>query len=545
VRDDRRDRVILFCLALLMHSLIAWSLTDPPYVDAHYYTVGARRIAEGYGFTEPFLWHYLDVPATLPRPGFLYWMPLPSILAAPLVALPFSVADRSFLAVQFPFILLSSLLPLVGYAAAWQVAGLRRHAWAAALLTLFSGFFLPFWTLPETFAPFALFGSLALWLAGRWGVEGGRSKALAAGYWLLIGLLVGLAHLTRADGVLLLLVVALALLLPFPSRLTSHASRLTSHVSRLTSHVSRLTPHVLPLTLGYLLVMAPWFIRNLSIVGTPLSPAGAKTIWLTTYDDLACYGCDLSLRSYLAWGWGNILSSKLSALWINFQRFLAEDCQVFLLPFVLIGLYRLRKRLLFTLAIIYLLLLYLLHSLVFTFPGWRGSFFHASGVLLPFLYAAAMEGLDVAVEWMARRRRGWNLRQAQTVFTTATVVAAVALSGYATVGKLSAWRDADVAYREIGAWLGVNDVPADVTVVVGNPPGFYYHTGIPAVVVPNGDVRMLLAVADRYGAAYIVLDHNRPTGLAELYASTKATGLELVATFDGGRVQLYRRTGVH
>jgi len=291
--------------------------------------------------------------------------------------------------------------------------------------------------------------------------------------------------------------------------------------------------------------MAPWFIRNLSIVGTPLSPAGAKTIWLTTYDDLACYGCDLSLRSYLAWGWGNILSSKLSALWINFQRFLAEDCQVFLLPFVLIGLYRLRKRLLFTLAIIYLLLLYLLHSLVFTFPGWRGSFFHASGVLLPFLYAAAMEGLDVAVEWMARRRRGWNLRQAQTVFTTATVVAAVALSGYATVGKLSAWRDADVAYREIGAWLGVNDVPADVTVVVGNPPGFYYHTGIPAVVVPNGDVRMLLAVADRYGAAYIVLDHNRPTGLAELYASTKATGLELVATFDGGRVQLYRRTGVH
>jgi len=273
--------LILFCLALIVRLLTAWLLTGPPYMDAHYYTVGTWRLVEGYGLTEPFLWHYLDNPTGIPHPGFLYWMPLPSILAAPLVALPFPLLGRSFLAVQLPFVLLSALLPLVSYSVAQAVTGLRRHAWAAGLLTLFSGFFVPFWTLPETFAPFALFGSLALWLSGR-GMQEARGRKQIAG--LLVGLLVGLAHLTRADGVLLLPVVAFAPLASVRSRNTQHALRAV--IGRWSLII-----------LGYLLVMGPWFIRNLNVIGTPLSPAGMKTLWLTTYDDLFCYGCDLSSRS--------------------------------------------------------------------------------------------------------------------------------------------------------------------------------------------------------------------------------------------------------
>jgi hypothetical protein len=53
--------------------------------------------------------------------------------------------------------------------------------------------------------------------------------------------------------------------------------------------------------------------------------------------------------------------------------------------------------------------------------------------------------------------------------------------------------------------------------MVGNPPGFWYHTHRPAVVVPNGDVETLLAAADRYGARYVLLDRNRPAHLAGLY----------------------------
>jgi hypothetical protein len=454
-------------------------------MDPAYYAAGAVRLAEGGGLTEPFLWNYLDDPAGIPRPGFLYWMPLPSLLAAPLAVL----FPGSFFALQLPFVLLSALLPVVGYAVARQVTGTRRHAWAVGLLTLFSGYFFPYWTLPETFAPFALFGSVALWLAGK------RREWWASG---LAGLLVGLAHLTRADGILLLPVVALAPLFSLQSRNTRRATRFTFHVSR-----------ILPIILGYLLVMIPWFARNLAIIGTPLSSAGTKTLWLTNYDDLYCYGCDLSLRSYLAWGWEGILRSKLWAVGVNLERFLAEDCLVFLLPFVLVGLYRLRHRLPLVLSAVYLCIVFLAHSLAFTFPGPRGGFFHASAAVLPFLFAAGMEGLEATVDWAARRRR-WNRHQAQVVFSTAAVVAAVALSAYVAVEKLPGLWNADAVYLEVDAWLDEHNIADSTTVMVGNPPAFWYHTHRPAVVVPNGDVETLLVVADRYEVAYVVLDRNRP-----------------------------------
>lgn len=154
-----RDLPILFTISLALRLLTAAFIPRPGYMDTAYYAAGARLLAQGKGFTEPFLWHYLDDPASLPHPGFLYWMPLPSILAA-----PFAVG--SFYAMQIPFAALSAALPLVSYRLACACTGSRRNGWLAGLITLFSGFFFPYWTLPETFAPFALLGSLSLWMAG-------------------------------------------------------------------------------------------------------------------------------------------------------------------------------------------------------------------------------------------------------------------------------------------------------------------------------------------------------------------------------------------
>lgn len=115
------------------------------------------------------------------------------------------------------------------------------------------------------------------------------------------------------------------------------------------------------------------------------------------------------------------------------------------------------------------------------------------------------------------------------------------LSGYALTLKLPAWRSADAVYQEIGAWLDAREVPGDTIVMVANPPAFYYHAQVAAVVVPNGDVGTLLAVADRYRVTYVVLDQNHPRGLAELYQGLEVPGLELVATFGDGEVRVYRR----
>jgi 4-amino-4-deoxy-L-arabinose transferase-like glycosyltransferase len=513
VNSTCRDLLKLVLFSLIVRLTLAALVHRPGYMDVAYYAAGAVRLAQGGGLSEPFLWNYLDDPAGLPRPGFLYWMPLPSLFAAPFAAL----FPGSFFALQLPFALISALLPLVAYWVAWEVTGQRRTAWLASLLTLFSGFFFPYWNLPETFAPFALFGSVALWLAGRrqrWWVS------------LSVGLLVGLAHLTRADGVLLLPVVGLALLLSFPLR-DARAMRLLVGRSFL-------------IVLGYLLVMLPWFVRNCSVIGAPLSPASAKTLWLTDYDDLFCYGCDLSLRSYLAWGWDHILNSKLYALWINLQHLLAEDCLVFLLPFVLIGLHRLRRCVAFSVSVVYLCLLYTVHSLAFTFPGWRGSLFHSSGVIVPFFFVAAVEGLEAAVRWAARRRR-WRLQQARAVFSTAAVVGAMILSASVTVDKLLAWRSIDAVYEEVGQWLA-QERAVDGAVMVSNPPAFWYYTQYPAVVVPNADVETLLAVGDRYDVRYVLLDQNHPAPLGDLYVEENHhPALRPVATWGQGekRAVLY------
>ncbi|MEA3342192.1 MAG: hypothetical protein U9R15_19680, partial [Chloroflexota bacterium] len=229
------------------------------------------------------------------------------------------------------------------------------------------------------------------------------------------------------------------------------------------------------------------------------------------------YQCDLSLRSYLAWGWPNILQSKLFALWTNFQRLLAEDFMVFLLPFSIVGLYRLRRRISFALSIIYLFLIYSVHSLAFTFPGWRGGLFHSSGALLPFLHAAAVVGLDTSVRWAARRRRGWNLRQAQVIFTAGIVVLAIMLSLYGLLSKLPAWNNSEQTYPVVGDWLTAREVPDDTVIMARNPPGFWYHTARPAVVVPNEGVDALLQAAERYHVEYLLLDRNCPAPLRLLY----------------------------
>jgi len=532
----KRHAVTLFFVALAVRLGTALFILQPGTMDAAYYAAGAVRLARGGGFSEAFIWNYLSDPASVVHPGFLYWMPLSSLLAAPFAAL----WPDSFLALQVPFAILSAALPLVAYGLTWRTTGQTGLAWMAGLITIFSGFFFPYWTLPETFTPFALAGSLALWLAGERDDQTRRGWA-RMGRWLLVGLQVGLAHLTRADGVLLLGVVVLAPFLLRREDRPEHATagRLQRFVRSVPGSLWPAGSRWLPLLLGYLLVMAPWFARNIAVTGVPLSPATLKTAWLTEYDDLFCYDCDLSPASFLSWGWRNVLRSKLSALWINAQRFLAENCLVFLFPLAAVGFYRLRRLVPFQLALLYLGVVYAVHSLVFTLPGWRGGFFHASSALFPFLVSAAMTGLDAAVNWAANRRRGWRTAQARRFFGIGAVALAVILSGYVGAQKVATWHRADAVYREVDRWL-TDQETADAGVVVGNPPAFWYHTRRAAIAIPNGDVETLLAVADRYDVRYVLLEPDHPAGLADLYAGAmEHPRLRVLRTWSEGRTVLY------
>jgi len=503
---------MLLAVALAVRLLTALPMRQPGFMDAHYYYVGALNLAEGRGFNDPYLWYYLDDPAGIPHPSHLYWMPLPSLIAWLGVAL----FGPGYRAGQAGFIVLSALLPLLSYAVARRVSNARRHAVLAALMTIFSGFYTHFWVSTESATPFALAGSLALLALGL-ALESGRAAWLA-----LAGAAAGLAYLARSDGLLLLLVALPVCLLrpPPPSRLTPHSSRLTPHSSRMAYCVLR----VALVLAAFLLVTAPWLYRNWRVAGAPLPGAGLQSLWFRAYDDLYSYGRTFSLSSYLDWGWGNILRSKLQVAAANLATLAAVDGLIFLFPLMLVGLWTLRRRRLYWPFLLYAPLLWLSMTVAFTYPGWRGGLLHASAAWLPFTLPAAMLGLERGVAWLAGRRRAWDARQASRVFGVGAALLAVLLSGlvYARTvlgGSLSAplWNRSDEVYVAVGDWLARHAAP-EARAMVNNPPSFYYHTGRSSVVVPAEGPERLLEICARYDVRYVVLDRNIVPALRPLYA---------------------------
>jgi hypothetical protein len=299
---------------------------------------------------------------------------------------------------------------------------------------------------------------------------------------------------------------------------------------------------------GYLLAMGPWLARNWLVFGTPLPGAGIRTMFLTTYDDMFAYGRPLTLQGYLAWGWGEILGSKIHALWLNLQRLWIENLLVFLLPFSVLGLWKLRRERVLWPFFLYLPMLLLSMTFLFTFPGTRGGLFHSGGTLLPFFFAAAGPGLEAVLRWAARRLRSWHVPTAWRVFAGGLVglAALVAILALGRAGVYTgAWNDRDRGYSAVASWLREHDVGQSV-VMVGNAPGFTWHTGHPAIAVPNEPLDTILEVAGRYGAQYLVLDSARPRTTDGLYAGEMASPeFSLRCTVKGkdGELQVYEMPG--
>mgnify|MGYP001113233386 CR=1 FL=1 len=75
-------------------------------------------------------------------------------------------------------------------------------------------------------------------------------------------------------------------------------------------------------------------------------------------------------------------------------------------------------------------------------------------------------------------------------------------------------------------------------VMVNNPPGYYVAAERPAVVVPYGDLQVVMQAASRYGARYLILEDNYSTGkLAGIYQNPEtAPGLIYLGAMDTTRL---------
>lgn len=514
-----RDRVLLVAVGLLVNAIVAALVDIPGYPDAYYYFNGGQRLFEGYDFTDPYLWNYLNAPGTLPAPSHTYWQPLPSLLGW----LGMSLFGPTFNAAQVPFVLLAAALPLVTHAVTLRLGGSRRQAFIAGLITVFSGFYLVFWTNTEAFTPFALVGALSLLLTAR------ARQTGKAWMWFVAGALVAPGHLSRADGLLLLLVALIVALWPGEGLATSLRGAALA-------------------TLGYLLVMTPWFARNIVALGRPLPTGGLDTLFLIEYNDLFLLDQSVTVTRYFESGIGAILAGKGRALLLALGTFILVHNLVFLAPFTLVGWWRRWREVILLPALLYGLGLYAAMTLAFTFPGARGGLFHSGGALLPFIFSVGVLGLDDVLAWVARRRPSWRPEQASRVFGVAFVALAGLVSGYLVstriVGRGTAsiaWNQQDAVYAEIGTYLEEEGL-SDARVMSNNPPGFYYHTGLGGVPIPNGDEGTLLRAARVYGVDYVVIDKNLVPDLWPVYQEgPESDALQLVERFrPDNPVYLYR-----
>jgi 4-amino-4-deoxy-L-arabinose transferase-like glycosyltransferase len=502
-----RRILTLFLLGLLVYSFAAYWVRSPGYMDADYYFSTAKNLIEGGGLTEPFIWNYLDDPTGIPHPSHLYWMPLSSFLGA----FSMSVFGPSFRGAQIVFIFLAAMLPVLTGVLAHHLHGDEELAWQSGLLAILPVYYLPYLVTTDTFTPYAFIGTLALWSTAA-AIQNKNLKI-----WIAVGLLIGLAHLTRADGLLFFVPAALAIRWSERERAKS----------------------ALLVLIGYTSVMALWWIRNIHISGGILQPGAGRAFWLLTYDELFSYPADmLTSQRWLQSGLGAILQARIEGLWTIFQRLIAENGMVYLGPFMLIGARRLWKQPLVRLTTAYLICLVAVMSLVFPFAGSFGGFFHSSAAMMPVLWVLAIVGLSTTIEWAASKRK-WRVMEAKRVFSSASIVFALLVSaGLFFIKAIGPdpgqprWDGAFQTYQELGDRIKRVD-PTPGLIAINNPPGLYVASELNAVVIPNGTEEVLSAVIDRFKVEWVVLDVNRPVGLAGLYErKTSILGFEEVDAME-------------
>ena len=493
-----RRLLLLAVLGFLVSGGIAYFQKSPGYMDADYYFAGGIQLATGKGFTAPYLWNYMDNPDSLPHPSHSYWMPLASIIAA----IGMKIAGQNtWFAGRILFLIVAASIPIITSTLAYSISKRRDLALISGMLSIFAGYYSAFMPVTDTFGIYIVLGGIFFLIAHRQEI------------WISFGLgvIAGLMHLTRADGIYWLLISFLIILFR------------TSNKTSGTKYNNKTFMGVLCL-FGYLLIMGAWFIRNNQVFGSFLAPGGGSLFWFTNYNQIFSYPAgSFTFASWVENGLVEALKVRLWALSINMQNTLASQMSVFLSPLILIGIWKLRKDIRIIVAVTAWIGYLILMSFVFPFAGARGGFFHSGAALQPMWWALAPIGLVVIVEWVGNKR-AWKIKDASQIFLWAIVGLAVLFTSYVVIGKLvnlndgrNIWSKEYFLYKKVDILID-SPLSSNPIVIVANPPGYYLATGRSTIAIPDGNEQISLLVARRFGADYLVLEKEGiPNGLNGLY----------------------------
>jgi hypothetical protein len=504
----------LFVLSMVVRWLYARAVVFPPLDDPAFYLTSAQNVASGRGLVVDAIWSYQVPFPAVTHPSHEHWLPLTTGLIAAAFAIQRAVAgvlESSLQIGQMPGLILGALLAPLTYLFARRALPLGRgNRWVsfgAALLVAGNATLAYQSACADSSAPFALFAAWALAVAVRRpGEQGGYLGA---------GLLVGLAYLTRSDGLLLLLAIPLAWwLLPTPARLPvelpdTPAARLAWDRWPRQRPAKEDRPravgpglrHLVDLGVAFALIAIPWLVRNYLAFGTPLPTSVVSQAWLTNYVDTFNYLTHPTAGTWLAQPWSVLLDQRIQALARNSQVLLLGTFPwgVFALP----GMWLLRRESSVYPTCIYALLIFVGVAIVFPISAVFGTFYHSFGAVVPFLALAAMRAVQRGAQLLRRRGR------LAEVASASIVAAVLLLGGWQIMQSLTAVTERHLAEKQqfeaAADWLAQNAAPTDV-VMTTQPYTLNYASGHPCIALPgNEPPDSAWQAAQRYGARYLVV----------------------------------------
>ncbi len=489
-----RTPIALYALALVVRLVLVALFPDPAYPDSYYYVDVARALADGRGFEVDFIWIFAEVGGTvpadpiLPIPSNAHWMPLASIVQVPFIWLLGPTATASAL----PFAFIGALAAPLAWAIGRDAGARPVVCVGAAVLTAIPGLLAVFLAQPDNFSLYQPLVAGALWMAAR-GLKG-HARSFAIG-----GLLVGLATLSRNDGILVGATLGLAFLWDRWRAWRSGGARVPAIPAWTAVACFGL----------FLAVMAPWWWRQLETFGQ-LSPStsSGKVLFIRSIEEWNSITTPATLDYLLGQGVGPLITSRVGGFIAALDIFNTLVAVRFLLPLMLIGAWARRRSPDFGPYFAYFGVLFAFSSLVSAVHVPGGTFIHSAVALAPHGYLLALEGIAVVVTWIARRRPRWKPATAIPLFSAVIVGLAVLVAVPGVIATHAVWGVERRERQAVGAALDLAGAAPDARIMSIDAAGYRYHTGRGGVVSPNDPIETIRDVAEAYRIEWLVIERD-------------------------------------
>jgi hypothetical protein len=504
-REAWLSAVGVFVLAVIVRAVAAASVSFPIPEDTAYYAGVARNLIEGRGLISDALWSYQTQPLVVPRAAFEVWMPLPSLLAA--VPMWFAGAANWFRAAQVVSVASGGVVA----ALAWRlgadvatemdlpVARARTVALGSGIAASFLGPLVVYGAFPDSTGIFAALSLAACLLMTRIAAHpaGPRDRRLIA-----LGLLLGLAALTRSEAVWLGLAWAVVVWRWRPTE-EARGNVAANAVDSRNGRPTRLALVLVPAAVAAL-VYAPWAFRDWLAFGSPMPGQTLSNAFSVNSFDIFAYQDQPSLAHYLAQGPAALVAMRLVAL----AHDLFDVLVIPTFPIGAIGLLALpwtgRLSALRPLALT-ATFTFLVTSFVFPVSTLSGTFLHAAGSIYVLLTVGCLIALDALIVRIGRIRR-WTRPVAWLgpAFAVAVSIPLLAVS----IGEVHQHSsDIQARYEALPAALARAGLPVedDAPIIASNPIWLAETAHVATLALPEESPEAVLALAHRFGAKILVV----------------------------------------